>query len=84
MAVGHAVEVIGKVDGNLSIKVLAAVDLGTNIGAFFPPNFVSPTSLPRRFFLSSQSKLTLSSRSDFNAVKAVVEATHKHKEIFYD
>ncbi len=32
MAVGHAVEVIGKVDGNLAIKVQAATDFGTNIG----------------------------------------------------
>ncbi|KAJ4329917.1 hypothetical protein N0V87_010461 [Didymella glomerata] len=52
LAVGHAVEVIGKVDGNLAIKVQAATDFGTNI--------------------------------DFNAANAVVEATHRHKEIFYD
>ncbi|KAF1359621.1 replication factor A protein 3 [Lizonia empirigonia] len=52
LAVGHAVEVIGKVDGNLAIKVQAATDFGTNI--------------------------------DFNAANAVVEATHRYKEIFYD
>ncbi|KAF1962233.1 replication factor A protein 3 [Byssothecium circinans] len=52
LAVGHAVEVIGKVDGNLQIKVQAATDLGTNI--------------------------------DFKAANAVVEATHRYKEIFYD
>jgi hypothetical protein len=34
LAVGHAVEVIGKVDGNLAIKVQAATDFGTNIGTF--------------------------------------------------
>lgn len=32
LAVGHAVEVIGKVDGNLAIKVQAATDFGTGIG----------------------------------------------------
>ena len=32
LAVGHAVEVIGKVDGNLAIRVQAATDFGTNIG----------------------------------------------------
>ena len=32
LAVGHAVEVIGKVDQNLHIKVQAATDFGTNIG----------------------------------------------------
>ncbi|PVI04757.1 replication factor A protein 3 [Periconia macrospinosa] len=52
LAPGHAVEIIGKVDGNLSLKVQAATDLGTDI--------------------------------DFNAIHAVVEATHRHKEIFYD
>lgn len=52
LAVGHAVEIIGKVDQNLAIKVQAATDFGTNI--------------------------------DFTAVNAVVEATHRYKEIFYD
>jgi hypothetical protein len=32
LAVGHAVEVIGKVDGNLALKVQASTDFGTNIG----------------------------------------------------
>ncbi|KAF2799329.1 replication factor A protein 3 [Melanomma pulvis-pyrius CBS 109.77] len=52
LALGHAVEIIGKVDGNLHIKVQAATDFGTGI--------------------------------DFDAANAVVEATHRHKEIFYD
>ena len=28
----HAVEIVGKVQGDLSIKVLASTDFGTNIG----------------------------------------------------
>ncbi|RMZ70325.1 fad dependent oxidoreductase [Pyrenophora seminiperda CCB06] len=52
LALNHAIEVIGKVDQNLHVKVQAATDFGTNI--------------------------------DFNAVNAVVEATHRYKEIFYD
>jgi len=52
LAVGHAVEVIGKVDQNLHVKVQAATDFGTGV--------------------------------DFNAANAVVEATHRHKEIFYN
>ncbi|KAF2851729.1 ssDNA binding protein-like protein Ssb3 [Plenodomus tracheiphilus IPT5] len=52
LAVGHAVEVIGKVDGNLNVRVQAATDFGTGV--------------------------------DFNAANAVVEATHRYKEIFYD
>ncbi|KAF2126944.1 ssDNA binding protein-like protein Ssb3 [Dothidotthia symphoricarpi CBS 119687] len=52
LALNHAVEIIGKVDGNLHVKVQAATDFGTNI--------------------------------DFTAANAVVDATHRHKEIFYD
>ncbi|KAK3209643.1 hypothetical protein GRF29_44g289018 [Pseudopithomyces chartarum] len=52
LALNHAVEIIGKVDGNLNVKVQAATDWGTNV--------------------------------DFNAAAAVVEATHRHREIFYD
>ncbi|KAF2865184.1 ssDNA binding protein-like protein Ssb3 [Massariosphaeria phaeospora] len=52
LAVGHAVEIIGKVDQNLNVKVQAATDFGTNI--------------------------------DFTAASAVVDATHRYKEIFYD
>ena len=32
LAVGHAVEIIGKVDQNLHVKVQAVTDFGTNIG----------------------------------------------------
>jgi hypothetical protein len=35
LTVGHAVEVIGKVDQNLHVKVQAATDFGTSIGTFF-------------------------------------------------
>ncbi|ORY01813.1 replication factor A protein 3 [Clohesyomyces aquaticus] len=52
LQLNHAVEIIGKVDGNLHVKVQAASDFGTGI--------------------------------DFEAANAVVEATHRHKEIFYD
>ncbi|KAF2185873.1 replication factor A protein 3 [Zopfia rhizophila CBS 207.26] len=52
LAVNHFVEIIGKVDGQLNVKVHAATDFGTNI--------------------------------DVDGVKAVVEATHRHRGIFYD
>lgn len=32
LAVGHAVEVIGKVDQNLAVKVQASTDFGTSVG----------------------------------------------------
>ncbi|KAF2269778.1 ssDNA binding protein-like protein Ssb3 [Lojkania enalia] len=54
LAVNRFVEIIGKVEGNLHVKVQAATDFGTDIGI------------------------------DINAITAVVEATHRHKEIFYD
>ncbi|KAK7530506.1 replication factor A protein 3 [Phyllosticta citricarpa] len=47
----NAVEVIGKVNADLSVKVLTSTDFGSNI--------------------------------DFAAVDAVVDATHRYKEIFY-
>lgn len=33
---GHAVEIIGKVDANLAIKVQAATDFGTGVGELLP------------------------------------------------
>ncbi|KAF2733955.1 replication factor A protein 3 [Polyplosphaeria fusca] len=54
LSVGRAVEIIGKVDGDLRVKVQAATDFGP------------------------------AEKIDWDAVKAVVEATHRHKTIFYD
>ncbi|KAF2462140.1 replication factor A protein 3 [Lineolata rhizophorae] len=51
LQVGHAVEVIGKVQQDLTVRVFSSTDFGTNI--------------------------------DFAAIDAVVDATHRHKEIFY-
>ncbi|KAF7194102.1 Replication factor A protein 3, partial [Pseudocercospora fuligena] len=49
----HAIEIIGKVQQDLSVKVLASTDFG-------PENNI-----------------------DFNAIDAVVDATHRYHEIFY-
>jgi len=51
LTVGNWVEVVGKVNGDLSVRVLVSRDLGRDV--------------------------------DFEAVKAVVDATHRYKEIFY-
>ncbi|EKD19553.1 uncharacterized protein L3040_002568 [Drepanopeziza brunnea f. sp. 'multigermtubi'] len=51
LTVGHAVEVVGKVNQDLSVKVLMALDMGREV--------------------------------DMEAIKAVVDATHRYKEIFY-
>ncbi|RDL39440.1 Nucleic acid-binding protein [Venustampulla echinocandica] len=53
LTVGHAVEIVGKVNNDLTVKVLSATDLGREGGI------------------------------DFEAVNAVVDATHRYKEIFY-
>ncbi|MCJ1453927.1 hypothetical protein MMC28_004276 [Mycoblastus sanguinarius] len=52
LQLNNAVEVVGKVQQDLSVKVYQATDFGGNI--------------------------------DFNAVEAVVDATHRYKEIFYE
>ncbi|MCJ1342642.1 hypothetical protein MMC31_000829 [Peltigera leucophlebia] len=52
LTINNAVEVVGKVQPDLSIKVFQATNFGDNI--------------------------------DFTAVTALVEATHRYKEIFYE
>jgi replication factor A3 len=74
LAVGHAVEIIGKVDQNLHVKVQAATDFGTSVGKSYV------TILMRVRVRMSR----LIGSADFNAANAVVEATHRHKAIFYD
>ncbi|KAK8220068.1 hypothetical protein M8818_000484 [Zalaria obscura] len=51
LTVDHAVEVIGKVQNDLSVRVLVSTDFGTGI--------------------------------DFGIADAVVDATHRYHEIFY-
>ncbi|KAI4741647.1 hypothetical protein E4T50_07945 [Aureobasidium sp. EXF-12298] len=51
LTVNHAVEIIGKVQADLSVRVLTSTDFGENI--------------------------------DFSLAEAVVDATHRHSEIFY-
>ncbi|EPE33173.1 Nucleic acid-binding protein [Glarea lozoyensis ATCC 20868] len=53
LTVGNAVEIVGKVNPDLSVRVLRATDLGREGSV------------------------------DFDAVNAVVDATHRYKEIFY-
>lgn len=57
---------------DLSVKVYQATDFGSNIGKLENPGT-----------LNVESSLTLLAL-DFTAVEAVVDATHRYKEIFYD
>jgi replication factor A3 len=87
LAVGHAVEVIGKVDGNLNVKVQACTDFGTNIGMLvLLLGFIFELLLRGGGRWNSWWCCACCSyvRADFNAANAVVEATHRHKAIFYD
>ncbi|KAI9755077.1 MAG: DEAD-box ATP-dependent RNA helicase [Chaenotheca gracillima] len=52
LTLNNAVEIVGKVNPDLSVKVLVATDFGSNL--------------------------------DMKAVSAVVDATHRYKEIFYE
>ncbi|MCJ1275097.1 hypothetical protein MMC21_002897 [Puttea exsequens] len=52
LSLNNAVELVGKVQPDLSIKAFQSTDFGSNI--------------------------------DYSAVEAVVDATHRYKEIFYD
>ena len=70
---GNAAEIVGKVQGDLSIKVYQAMDFGTNIGEMH-------CRLTSKMF----HPLIRSHLTDFSAVEAVVDATHRYKEIFYD
>ncbi|GAB1733857.1 hypothetical protein KC343_g9581 [Hortaea werneckii] len=54
LQLNHAVEIIGKVQNDLSVKVMASTDMGPE------------------------------GNIDFNAVEAVVDATHRYHEIFYN
>ena len=60
---------IGKVDKDLTVRVMVSTDFGTNIGQ--PLDTSSQESHTDRM-------------PDFGVVDAVVDATHRHSEIYYD
>nr|POF14052.1 replication factor a protein 3 [Quercus suber] len=65
LQVNHAVEIIGKVQNNLSVKVMASTDMGPESGM--------DVLIADRLV-----------QIDFDAVSAVVDATHRYAEIFYN
>jgi replication factor A3 len=58
LAVGHAVEIIGKVDGNLNIKVQAATDFGTEIGMFSSSPFFWLAFVARECFVDGSLQIS--------------------------
>jgi replication factor A3 len=73
LQLNHAVEIIGKVQQDLSIRVMASTDMGPegNVGMCL-------TYTHNIVFVSSHHC------PDFNAIEAVVDATHRYHEIFYE
>jgi hypothetical protein len=67
------------VSPDLSVKVFTATDLGTGVGKF-SALLQAWCSLCRVLL---QIMVANCAWTDFNAVEAVVEATHRYKEIFY-
>ena len=73
-------EIIGKVQNDLSVRVMASTDFGPegNIGeceAFDRAGRESHPGRPLVFMLTIE--------PDFNAVEAVVDVTHRYPEMFY-
>jgi hypothetical protein len=65
LALNHAVEVIGKVDGNLAVKVQASTDFGLNIGT--STTSIAPSPLhPRKYILPNGSEVKT---GDFGVTK---------------
>lgn len=71
LQLNHAVEVVGKVQNDLSVRVLACTDFG-------PEGNIGIISL--RFCMDNRAD----DLQDFKAVEAVVDATHRYHEIFYE
>lgn len=65
---------MGKVQSDLSVKVYQATDFGSNIGKL--------EDLGTLLCFRRLANILLV--IDFTAVEAVVDATHRYKEIFYD
>lgn len=66
---------MGKVQADLTIKVMSAVDFGTNIGAL------------HSFTRGAEGRKEADFMGiplDFNTYDSLVEVNHLYKEIFYD
>jgi replication factor A3 len=67
----HAFEIVGKVTPDLSVRVDQALDFGTEFGEQFILIF------------SIVIKPGLMCEEDFNSYEAVINATHRYKQMFY-
>lgn len=66
---GNGVQIIGKVNSDLSIKVMSSLDLGSNVGMsifLYVVNCTHPLTKP----------------ADYSVAQSVVDITHQHKDLF--
>jgi replication factor A3 len=78
LTVGNAIEIVCKVNSDLSVKVLKSTDMGNSLGMSLPPLGNKMWKERREEYV-----LMVTRGTDFKAVSAVVDATHRYKEIFY-
>lgn len=71
MVHNNGVELIGKVQPDYRIKVLTSWDLGPNVG-----ELLKSSKLGKRVLISG-------GRVDYQVADAVVDVTHRYKELFY-
>lgn len=78
---GNAVQIIGKVNPDLSIRVLSSLDLGTNVGKDDSPAPCKGDASPRDHPFRIQTLLA-DVITDFNVCKDVVDISQRHRELF--
>ena len=79
LANGNVAQVIGKVNPDLSIKVLSCKDLGPNVGKFPARSDSRSAAKPPHGTLAL---IDTPSSLDLGLYASVVEVTHQHKSIF--
>lgn len=68
----NGVELIGKINPDMSVKVLTSWDLGPDVGEL------------RTGGQSEWDSWLMDGRVDYKVADAVVDATHRYKELFYE
>ena len=85
--IGNFVEVVARVQPDLTLKALMSIDLGTEVGMWsflFFSSFLFPWFLLADLSFVSPPPHYHVEFLDMNAVEAVVDVNHQYKEIFYD
>lgn len=81
---GNAVQIIGKVNPDLSIRVFSALDLGAGVGMLYcPPNLLA-SEMIRLLCDPYKLKVRIADPpfADFGVCQNVVEISQKYKHLF--